>query len=728
MRIELLFEEGPTGGRVKVLARITLCLAVWLGPALARAEVSALLVGVGDYAEGSGIDDLKGPPNDVRLLGEALASRGVRDITVLADHTEGAARPTRAAILAALSERAGHVGPGDLVYVHLSGHGSRQKDLNGDETDGQDEVFLPADATNRARETGLFVNAITDDEIGAALDAIRATGADVWLVMDSCNSGTGLRAGSSGLVARYVDPPTGIAPPMRGEGRDEAGGAGLPGGIVAFYAAQSTERAHELDFGGTGATQDWYGLFSSQLAARLADGGDWTFRQLFQAVLADMNDRSIPGGARLQTPLWEGDLIDRPLFGAADGASARRFPVERGRIGAGQIHGMLDGTLVGLLAEANGPAGDWIGRAQLSDLGARDARLTAVSAACRPEADAPCPATGQLPADARFAEVIARPVDLAVVFAPPVEIATGAPLAADHTAHVALLQALDTPELSLRLDAKDYDVAVGWDGASLWFGPRVAIEGQPIGLRWTPGEAPLAPLIARIARAETMAHAFGAIADAGSIMFRTPVPVAARVAPVASSDLAPLGTNVDPTEECLAAVARRAPDAARPLTPRAELKQCDTLSVAAQGTIAGAYDVNRIHIDAHYCVHADYARVEDTAAAVALGQDVWICSDCAGNYSPAGYSAGEERMFIVVGEAAENAAPLNLTGLVETCDGAPLTRGARAAAVDDFLTRLTRTRSLRGGTGFGGAPDIWVEAFDWTVVPKAIALAGEQRN
>ena len=41
---------------------------------------------------------------------------------------------------------------GDPVYIHLSGHGTRQGDPEGDETDGLDEVFLPADTGRRQRD------------------------------------------------------------------------------------------------------------------------------------------------------------------------------------------------------------------------------------------------------------------------------------------------------------------------------------------------------------------------------------------------------------------------------------------------------------------------------------------------------------------------------------------------------------------------------------------------
>ena len=218
---------------MKTVALVIAILIAALWPRSSRAEVSAILVGVADYTIESGIRDLKGPPNDVRLLADALTGRGVTDITLLADHLEGGTRPTRTAILSALAEKAATVGAGDFVFIHLSGHGTRQTDRDGDETDGLDEVFLPADAGRAAEGTGLIANAILDDEIGAAVDAIRATGANVWLVMDSCNSGTGLRGVGSNVATRFVDPASLGASTERGarrEDRDDAGSADLPGG------------------------------------------------------------------------------------------------------------------------------------------------------------------------------------------------------------------------------------------------------------------------------------------------------------------------------------------------------------------------------------------------------------------------------------------------------------------------------------------------------------------
>src|SRR5690606_19996963 len=83
----------------------------------------------------------------------------------------------------------------DFVYLHLSGHGAQQPERKaGDETDGLDEIFLPVDIQKWADRASGVPNALVDDEIRDALDAIRAKGAFVWVVFDCCHSGTATRA------------------------------------------------------------------------------------------------------------------------------------------------------------------------------------------------------------------------------------------------------------------------------------------------------------------------------------------------------------------------------------------------------------------------------------------------------------------------------------------------------------------------------------------------------
>ncbi|MBB97459.1 MAG: hypothetical protein CML68_23025 [Rhodobacteraceae bacterium] len=234
------------------------------------AELRAVLVGVSDYELDVGLADLRGPANDVRLMADVLTRRGADHITLLADGVEAATRPTRAAILGALAAEAEASAPGNFVYIHLGGHGTRQHDQTGDETVRQDEVFLPIDAAATERGSGVIPNAIVDEELGAAIDAIRARGANVWLALDSCHSGTGTRMAVAGL--RHVDPAApGLDLVMSDLSEPELirpGGGNLPGGYLAFYTAQSTEFAREVNMAPEGEPAEVEGLFTAKVAAR----------------------------------------------------------------------------------------------------------------------------------------------------------------------------------------------------------------------------------------------------------------------------------------------------------------------------------------------------------------------------------------------------------------------------------------------------------------------------
>jgi len=162
----------------------------------------ALLIGINEYVA---VPRLSGAINDVEQMREILVSRygfAEENVEVLEDR-----QATRAAILAAFDRLAERTQPGDLVYIHYSGHGSQIGDRDGDEDDGLDETIVPQDG----RTPG--VADITDDEIGDKLAAIHTDA--VVVVLDSCHSGTATRSLGAmsdanallgGLRPRYVPP------------------------------------------------------------------------------------------------------------------------------------------------------------------------------------------------------------------------------------------------------------------------------------------------------------------------------------------------------------------------------------------------------------------------------------------------------------------------------------------------------------------------------------------
>jgi hypothetical protein len=719
-------------GRI-ILAVVALAIAGVAPPAEAASR--ALLIGVSDYDNSIGLSDLRGPVNDVRILRDALAARGVEHIYVLADGIDGGTRPTRAAILGALDRLANEAAAGDLVYVHLSGHGSQQFDLNGDEADGLDEVFMPADSDRAEPGAGTYPNAIVDEELGAAVDRIRAAGADVWLVLDSCFSGTGLRAASLAAAARYVDPRLlgfrGSFPevPVAEVPLEVVPRATQDGRYLAFYAAQSMEVAREVNLKAGDPEDDgtgWYGLFTSKLASRLGDDSIVSYRQLFQAVLQDMNDSNAPGVAQLQTPLWEGDLIDAAVLGGRETLGIRQFRVSGGELAAGLVHGMSKGTLVALVDDAAAGPGDHVGYAQVKSLQAISAALRPVEADCIPDSASLCEIAGALPEAARYARIAARPIDTTLRLATPWSLRTGEPLAEGSVLMRQFRRAVDEVNASgparVEVGGADFSVDAASDGGRLWFGRSVAIGTTPVGLSWQPSDGGLAPLLQRMAQAEQLAAMLNAVSGSVSVFNPSPVEVSAGLLQPAIGALDLSAVAPDPVKECLAAFATVAGKAPRVVPDFASLKQCDVLTVRAKGLVDGARDVNRIHIDSKFCIRTAHRRVEGIQAPVLVGPEMYICSDCP---DPDGYSAGFERLFVLVTEAAANSEPLILSGLIENCDNAraTATRSAAQARVAEFLNQIGRRPDTRNSGHGPSVANVWASAIRWQVLPRREAFA-----
>lgn len=701
---------------------IICALLVWASGS--GAKTSALLIGVSDYDDASGIADLNGPRNDVTLMRDVLTRKGVTEIAILADGVDGGAVPTRAAILDALAALAATSQSGDFVYVHYSGHGTQQPDANADESDGMDEVLLPADAGHADPATGLIANAIMDDELGAAIARIRATGASVWVVLDSCHSGSGLRSGGNGRVAdRYVDPATlGVSVRARGGTFAEPGTeADLPqgnGGLMAFYSAQSWEVAREVDFAPADQPAQWYGLFTSKLAAQLDAGGGQSFRQLFQATLRDMNDQTVPGAARLQTPYWQGDMLDAPVLGAPVQSVRPRFELRGDEVLGGLVHGIADGTLLELVADAADPDDAVLGYAQAEWAEATTAIVRPVAASCVPQTGALCDFFENLPEGAKFAQIAASPVDMTIRFSRVIDAATQAPLGAGHPAMARLKEAISAVGPRAAIDPAGYDVEVVWDGAALWFSQSAVLKGHPIGLRSAAEGDALARVLVQIVRAETTDRLLNALVQNAPVAKKNPITVQGVFKPVDPAYLIPASRNVSASRECRVAIGRRDAAMDAPLAPGQTVKQCDMIEMSGQARVAGAYDINRINISVDYCVEASHVRVEGTELPVGIGDLMTFCSDC-----DQGTFSGQERMYVLVSKAVGNQVPLNLTNVIGNCDGAQeQTRSPRDQAVGAFLNSLSEGRATRSKMAAVGVQDMWVDRFTWTLLPKALVV------
>jgi hypothetical protein len=346
-----------------------------LSPGLAWAgENFAILVGASTYPNLDQRFWLKGPANDIDLVAHYLSRESPvpfpdQNVTVLADGIEGSPAPTLAAIRGAFAALEGRVQAGDFVYLHFSGHGSQAPAKDPDsELDGLDELFLPVDIGPWNDSVGAVENALVDDEIGQLIDGLRAKGAMVWAVFDSCHSGTATRAAPTGddeVLLRKLDPSAlGVPDDRMAEAESQSRALPNPrvrpdsplgkpeGGLVAFFAAQTNETTPEkrMPKGKTGRRAQ--GVFTYVLFETLARNPGITYRQLGQEVLR----RYAVDNIAQSTPMFEGDL-DSVVFSGTSGTPVAQWPLEVAdgtmTIPAGMLHNLSEGAELKLYGAAS---------------------------------------------------------------------------------------------------------------------------------------------------------------------------------------------------------------------------------------------------------------------------------------------------------------------------------------------------------------------------------------
>lgn len=359
----------------------------------ASAANHALLVGVSSYPSLSPQLQLNGPKNDVELMRGLLQRRGfsAANIRVLADGVKDAhGDPTRALIMNELKAIISKAQKGDFVLLFFAGHGSQQpaKDLgpNNPEPDGLDEIFLPRDIGKWDGGAQSVQNAIVDDELGAIVTAMRNKGAFVWAIFDTCHSGTITRGiDDDGVRYRDAKPAdlgisdaqlaqaakAGAALGVRTRGGPEAAApmtslqnsnvAPGAGGFVAFYAAQSWERAPEqpqpTNLSAGDPNKRSHGVLTYSLAEVIAMNPAMTYRQAGEQILHRYRSQ-VRGNP---TPLFEGDgvSLDATLFGTKPLPQVMQWKIEKAdnalKVSAGLLHRFADGAIFSIVANPGDP-------------------------------------------------------------------------------------------------------------------------------------------------------------------------------------------------------------------------------------------------------------------------------------------------------------------------------------------------------------------------------------
>ncbi len=378
-------------------------------------ENYALLIGANQYDNLAERWWLKGPSNDVELVAEYLKTSAPvpfaeDNVIVLTDNVEGVERATLQNIRDAVAKLTETAQPGDFVYLHFSGHGT-QAPATDDETelDGLDELFLPVDIGKWSDSVGHVENALVDDEIGRMIDGLRAKGVDVFVVFDSCHSGTATRAVETDeeVRTRQLDPSVlGMDPAAmedvatrsleEADPRDasledmadvaEPAGSDGMGSFVAFYAAQTNEVTPEKNLPKGDPDRKPHGVFTYALFETLAEYPTATYAQIAQEVLRKYATRNMAKS----TPLFEGDL-DQTAFSTDPGERVAQWPatVADGAftIPAGELHGLTVGAEMAVMATAadeTEKAIGWVRSPRSTPSPPRPSRSRRTGCRCRP--------------------------------------------------------------------------------------------------------------------------------------------------------------------------------------------------------------------------------------------------------------------------------------------------------------------------------------------------------
>lgn len=343
----------------------------------------------GGKVAGSNTVELGGPANDVELFAKTLqdvfAIPAARMTKLAGWPDDESARPTKANIVRALQNLERAAQKGEWVVIYLAGHGSQQPSSSlslDDEPDGLDEIFLPADV--RTSPDGEKIpNGLSDDEIADWVHRIRAKGADVWLVIDACHSGTMLRGGgNSGVVLRFV-PPEVLG--VRGTGRrrnetpavETRAAVVASDGVVAFYGAQSFGPAPEMRLPADATDAEPHGLYTYLLAREMHTvGSTASYGELSSRVVAAY--QAYP--CNLTVPLAEGDLMGIVGGGARAFTPPLMLGVGTMRLDHGMVAGIEPGVILAIPRPGD-PAGASLALVEVVRAGLYDADVVLRSGA-----------------------------------------------------------------------------------------------------------------------------------------------------------------------------------------------------------------------------------------------------------------------------------------------------------------------------------------------------------
>ena len=367
----------PTAALLAGLLALTPRPAHALTPAQGAGHRHALLIGISDYH----VVHAAGPfpdldcATDVKEIEAALVHTFRFDPDPAAGQVVTLTTPAqtrRAAILAAFQHLVDVTQPGDIVYVHYSGHGDQVRDPH--EPTGLDSAIVPCDyqIPAPADKTEATSGEIAGRTILGFIHQLQAKHpAQIVFVFDSCHSASAARGiqpanvKTRGLsMSEYADwcrlHPAAVSRGPRMLVRAGGGGAVVPApvadadpaapggpgqtdlsgaGYVVISACRNTDCALETD------SYPPMGRLSACLARVLTQATpQTTYRQVFDQVYAQFHQK-YPD----QYPQLDGSDPDAPLLGgdAVPPPASIRVLVDAGNhvtLDAGSLQGMTVGS------------------------------------------------------------------------------------------------------------------------------------------------------------------------------------------------------------------------------------------------------------------------------------------------------------------------------------------------------------------------------------------------
>lgn len=301
----------------------------------------ALLIGVSKYERGVDLSEEWWNLNsqaDIEALKQTLIRKfnfKPAEIKTLLTKPE----TTRQSILNAFKDLATKIQPGDIVYLHYSGHGAQILDDNSDELDGLDESLVPSDY--KTRQDGS--RNIRDDEIGRFLAELKTKNpANVTLTVDSCFSGTITRDGRQLVRGESY---RGKIPKVNPKAAADDSSGLLPkeqigNNFIIISATRSDQTAKETDNDINGKM----GVLTYSLIKAFNEANpNSTYRDVFDRVQTLISQR-----VEAQNPQIEGEVDAVLLKGTANPAEpyflVSRDSKNNAILQAGSLQGMTIGS------------------------------------------------------------------------------------------------------------------------------------------------------------------------------------------------------------------------------------------------------------------------------------------------------------------------------------------------------------------------------------------------